>query len=209
VLEDFNDPLAASSFLDSNPVDIIFLDINMPTISGIDFIKLYKLSNVIFITAYSEYALDSYEYGVIDYLLKPISFDRFLMATQRALDLKRKIITQNPKNEYPPFFYIKTDRGKFVKLNFSDIKYIEGLKNYILICTTNDKIITLLNMKSMEEKLPKTSFTRVHKSYIINWNFFDSVEGNMIRLSDVEHTIPLGSTYRQNLIESIEKNLIK
>lgn len=209
VSAEFSEPLAASSFLDSNPIDLIFLDINMPTISGIDFIKLYKLSNVILITAYSEYALDSYEYGVIDYLLKPISFDRFLNATQKALNLKRKTITQNLKSNETSFFYVKTDRGKFVKLNFTDIKYIEGLKNYILICTTNDKIITLLNMKSMEEKLPQRSFIRVHKSYIINWDFFDSIEGNMIRIANVDQTIPLGSTYKPSFLETLDKNLIR
>lgn len=130
-------------------------------------------------------------------------------ATQKALTQKHKTVTQNSKSNETSFFYVKTDRGKFVKLNFKDIKYIEGLKNYILICTTNDKIITLLNMRSMEEKLPKFSFIRVHKSYIINWDFFTSIEGNMIRLENVDETIPLGSTYKPAFIETLDKNLIR
>jgi len=209
VLKEFVNPVEASSYLTSNQVDLIFLDINMPKFSGIDFIKLHKQTNVILITAYSEYALDSYEYGVIDYLLKPISFDRFLNATHKAFTLTTKNISQISQRIDTPYFYVKTDRGKFVKLNFKDIKYIEGLKNYILICTTNDKIITLLNMKSMEEKLPSNSFIRVHKSYIINWEYFDSIDGNTIRMADVDLSVPLGNTYRTTFLETLNMNLIR
>lgn len=209
VLGEFTNPIDASSYLASNQVDLIFLDINMPKISGIDFIKLHKETNVILITAYSEYSLDSYEYGVIDYLLKPISYDRFLNATNKALNRIPKNISQTTQSNQTPYFYVKTDRGKFVKLSFKDIKYIEGLKNYILICTINEKIITLLSMKSIEEKLPSNSFIRVHKSYIINWDYFDSIDGNTIRIEGADLKIPLGNTYRTAFIEILNMNLIR
>lgn len=209
VIEEFINPIEASSYLASHQVDLIFLDINMPKISGIDFIKLHKQTNVILITAYSEYALDSYDYGVIDYLLKPISFDRFLNATNKVLNITPKNISQKSQSNDAQYFYVKTDRGKFIKLNFKDIKYIEGLKNYILICTINDKIITLLNMKSIEEKLPSNSFIRVHKSYIINWEYFDSIDGNTIRIAEANLTIPLGNTYRPAFIEKLNMHLIR
>lgn len=208
VLKTFTDPLMAVPFIQANDIDVIFLDINMQSISGIDFIKSHQLKNVILTTAYSEYAVDSYQYDVIDYLLKPISFDRFLAATQKVVNRKTKNLTQKHEDS-TDFFYVKTDRDKFVKLNFSEIKYIEGLKNYITIHTTKDKIITLLNMKSMAENLPSIFFIRVHRSFIINWSFFESIEGNMIRLSDVDNSIPLGSTYKSSFLDRLNQHWIK
>lgn len=211
LIGEFNDPLLAIPFIASHAIDIIFLDINMQSLSGIEFIKLYKPNNVIFITAYAEYALDSYEFGVIDYLLKPISFERFLAATQKVLNIKLKeIIGRSDGNQtQKEYFYVKTDREKYIKLNYKEIVYIEGLKNYISIHTTQDNIITLLNMKSIEDFLPKNTFIRVHKSYIINLDFFESIEGNKIRLSTVNDEISLGKTYRSTFLQKLEQNMLK
>lgn len=211
LIGEFNDPISAIPFIGSNAIDIIFLDINMQSLSGIEFVKQYKLNNVIFITAYSEYALDSYEFGVMDYLLKPISFDRFLASTQKILSRKLKEIAERSidNKTQKDYFYIKTDREKYIKINFKEIIYIEGLKNYISIHTNQDNIITLLNMKSIEDFLPKNSFIRVHKSYIINLDFFDSIEGNKIRLNTVSNEIPLGNTYRSFFLQKLDKNMLK
>lgn len=212
VIGEFNDPLQAVPFIDKNEVDLVFLDINMQTISGMDFLKLYQISNVILVTAYPEYALDSYEYGVIDYLLKPIAFDRFVSAVQKVLNNKRKSIADINTGEASndkAHFYIKTDRDKTIKLNVAEVKYIEGLKNYICIHTVKDKIITLLNMKSMQDNLPADRFIRVQKSYIINLDYFDSIEGNMIRLVDTDEAIPLGNTYKIDFLEVLNKNTIR
>lgn len=208
---EFLDPLEAVPYLKNNETDLVFLDINMHNITGFDFLKIYQIKNVILTTAYSEYALDSYEYGVIDYLLKPISFERFLSATQKILNTKRKEITEFSfnLNKERSFFYIKTDRDKTIRLNISEIIYIEGLKNYINIHTIRDKVITLMSMKNIEEQLPSDIFKRVQKSYIINLDFFDSLEGNQIRLTEFNGTIPLGNTYKSEFLEVLSKNTIK
>jgi two-component system LytT family response regulator len=183
----------------------------MPELTGIQFLKIINgKCDVILTTAYSQYALDGYELDVVDYLLKPIAFDRFYKAAQKVL--------QNKGNNHPPvpempsvqqnnhdFIFVKTEH-KIQKIYLDDILYIEGLKDYISIFTATERIITLQNMKKMEESLPPKSFIRVHKSYIISLGKIESIERSRIQIGD--KTIPIGDTYRDYFFKQIEdKNI--
>lgn len=205
--------IEAFETLNAEKVDLMFLDIQMPQISGIDFLK--TLSNppkVIFTTAFSNYALDGYELNVVDYLLKPIAFDRFVKAINKAMDLLKK-----PKNvlssdsqeeeeneeEKPDYIFVKADK-KLIKVKFEDIFYIEGLKDYVILHTPSGRIVTLQTMKSLEEKLPSEIFMRVHRSYIVNLNKIDVMEGNMLEVN--KKTVPIGKNYKDELLIVINKN---
>ena len=195
--------------IQQQPVDLVFLDIQMPELTGIQFMKINGgKSRVILTTAYSEYALDGYEHNVIDYLLKPVSFDRFYTA---ALKAKATIaptqvatpafIPQVVPNNTPDFIFVKTD-SRIVNVSLSDILYVEGLKDYIAINTTKEKLITLESLKTLEEGLPKQRFLRVHKSYMVAIEKIDSIERSRIFIRDV--VIPIGDTYREIFFKAIE-----
>jgi DNA-binding LytR/AlgR family response regulator len=206
VLKTFNDPLSALSFLEHNPVELIFLDIEMPDISGIQFIKIIKKKTPVILTsAYKEYALEGFENEVLDYLLKPISFERLFQAVQRL----RPMI--NLKSVTPmDFIVVKTDsKTKLLKIDLDDILYIEGLKNYISVFTSQQRIISLLNLKSFEENLPEERFIRTHKSFIISINKVRLIDGNQIFLKGVEKSIPISDSYRKNLFDLFRQNLIE
>jgi len=206
VLETFNNPVNAIGFLENNDVDVIFLDIEMPEISGLSFIKLLKKKiPVIVISAYKEYALEGFENEVLDYIVKPVSFERLLQATQRVLALS------NSKSSVAPnaFIILKTDsKNKLLKIDLDDIIYIEGLKNYISVFTTQQRVISLLNIKSLEEKLPADRFIRTHKSYIISIAKVKMVNGNQVFLKGLEQGIPISDSYKKNFFEIFRKNLI-
>jgi DNA-binding LytR/AlgR family response regulator len=194
-------------------VDLIFLDINMPKISGFELMKLIKKSgyhpNFIFTTAYSEYAVQGFEYEAVDYLLKPIAFDRFLRAVQKV----RLLLPQNApgkEQEGKNYIFVKVDsKNNAVKINFKDILYIEGLKNYVSIFTTTERTVALLNMKDLEDCLPKQQFLRVHRSYIIPMERIKSINGNRIFLTDCNDVIPIGETYRSLFADFLSKNSIR
>jgi DNA-binding LytR/AlgR family response regulator len=191
------------------PVDLIFLDIQMPELTGIQFMKINgNRSRVIFTTAYSEYALDGYEHNVIDYLLKPVSFERFYTAALKAKQtITPNIITSNAAPQpvsagtTPDFIFIKTD-NKIVNVSLSDILFIEGLKDYIAINTTTEKLITLESLKTLEEGLPRQRFLRVHKSYIVAIEKIASIERSRIFIGNA--VIPIGDTYREVFFKAIE-----
>ncbi|MBN9298780.1 MAG: response regulator transcription factor [Filimonas sp.] len=198
--------------LPQEKVDLVFLDIQMPEITGLQFMKIISGKvRVILTTAYSEYALDGYEHNVIDYLLKPISFDRFYIAASKAKDLlDTPVVQQAPVvpqaivatgNALPDFIFVKTD-SRIVKILLSEIRYIEGLKDYIAIHTLSEKIITLESLKVIEEGLPKPRFLRVHKSYIVSLEHIDSIERSRIFIRDV--VIPIGDTYKDQFFGAIE-----
>ncbi|OJV50844.1 MAG: hypothetical protein BGO31_10210 [Bacteroidetes bacterium 43-16] len=195
--------IEAFSALNKYPVDLMFLDIKMPEISGLDFIKSLKHPpKIILTTAYSEYALEGYELDVSDYLLKPVSFDRFL----KAVDKVRKSVTERkpegPVAQEEEAFYVKSDR-KLIKLIPSELIFIESQKNYVMIHTPTAQIMTYNTLNHMEEKLsPYHYLLRVHKSYIINKNFIRQVDNNVIYLQNGAE-IPLGASYRDQFMDQV------
>jgi DNA-binding LytR/AlgR family response regulator len=185
----FSKTSEARFYLEENAVDLIFLDINMPSHSGIDFFKsISQKTMVIFTTAYSEYAVESYELGAIDYLLKPFSFDRFNKAVEKVVE-QNKLLSQSNENQ----LYFRIDYG-LTKVSIQDIIFIEGLDNYIKIHLTNQKpILVRMTIKNILEKLPLKQFCRVHRSYIISMSKITSYRNKIVYIADNE--IPLGKTY--------------
>lgn len=210
----FTNPLEALSMALQKPVDLIFLDIQMTELNGVQFTHLLnKKSKVIFTTAYPNYALQGYELAVTDYLLKPISFERFLQSAGKARDL---IALENkaPVKEIPApatpssddILFVKSGH-KIIKLVTADILYIEGLKEYVSIYTPQGKVITLQTLKKMEEALPPGRFVRVHKSFLIAFDKIDSIERNSISIR--QKSIPIGDTYREAFLDILKsKNLL-
>ena len=192
----------ATEALQNNKIDLIFLDIHMPDLSGIEFIKsTEKLPLIIFTTAYSRYAVEGFEHNAVDYLLKPISFERFVKAVNRAYEmykLKNKAISTDDSKEY---IFVKADY-KSVKINFDDILYIEGLKDYIKIITKEKTVLTLMRMKDIEEKLPSDKFIRVHRSYIISLKNIESVKKSNVQIGSKD--IPVSDFYRDNFLKIID-----
>lgn len=194
----FNSPHSASIFLANNAVDLIFLDIQMPGINGIEFAKtIPKATFVIFTTAFSEFATDSYEVDAIDYLIKPIKLERFQKGVQKAQTYYKlchaDYSKNNIENSTDAYFFVKADR-KIFKVYFDDLLFIEGLKDYVVMHTENQKVITAMNIKTIHEKLPKNRFVRVSKSYIINAQKIASVDNNTVYIGKNE--IPIGTIYR-------------
>lgn len=197
-------PLEALSVLGQEKIDLIFSDINMPEISGIDFVRaLSGKQQIIFTSAHGEFALEGFENDVIDFLLKPISFPRFLKSVQKASLLiasTKQAQTSSDEN----FMFVKTEqKGKLIKVNFEDIDYVEGMKNYVGIYQKGECILALMNMKFLEETLPEKLFVRVHNSYIVSINNITMVEGNQVRLKNISGKIPIGVTYKTNFLERI------
>ena len=213
-LASFSNPIEALSYVQNNAVDLIFLDINMPHLSGLGFLELLKgRAKVILTTAYSEYALDGYKYDVVDYLTKPISFENFLRAVQKAEDRNTPSSSASKstdKNALDDFIMVKSDhKGKLVKVVFSDILYIESMKNYVAIFTKQkDQIVTLLSMKELEERLPKEHFFRTHKTYIVALNQIKMIDGGEIILQDAKDRVPLGVTYRESFFAMLEGKMM-
>jgi len=215
----FTNPIEALAEIKQREVDLVFLDIQMPELSGMDLIKMLPPSTqAIITTAFSTYAMDSFDNDARDYLLKPYSFGRFLKATQKALDhsimvqalksdTEKKLNAEKTEEQKPDSFYLKTDRGKFVRVNHRDIFYIEGLKNYCSVYTDGQRHVSLVSMKSLSDGLPDEEFVRVHKSYIISIKKVASIEGNMIVFTDKKEKIPIGSTYRNDFFDRLNKNL--
>lgn len=196
----------ALAFVQQDKADLVFLDVQMPELTGIQFLKIINgKCNVILTTAYPEYALEGYELAVLDYLLKPIAFDRFYKAVQKVVH--RDAAPQQPGTEVPPvqatqdFIFVKTEH-KIQKIYLDDVLYIEGLKDYISIFTPTERVITLQNMKKMEDVLPARRFVRVHKSYIVALGKIDSIERSRIQIGD--KVIPIGDTYRDQFFGIIE-----
>lgn len=189
-------------------IDLVFLDIQMPELTGIQFLKIMNgKCDVILTTAYPQYALEGYELNVTDYLLKPIAFDRFYKSVQKIISQKNSIQSRNAINESSissskvgDFIFVKTEH-KIQRIDYDDIYYIEGLKDYISIFTSHERIITLQNMKRMEETLPEERFIRVHKSYIVALEKIESIERGRISLK--EKLIPIGDTYKDSFFKRI------
>ncbi len=200
----------AMQVLQEEQIDLMFLDIEMPELTGIQFLNILKKQPlIIFTTAYPDYALEGFNQDAVDYLLKPIPFDRFLKAVTKAQErLQRHEKTPEPQTSAPEqdFMFVKADY-KSIRVDFKDILWIEGLKDYIIIQTKDQKIITLLSMNKMMEKLPDSKFLRVHRSYIVSLQKIDSIEKSRIRIGSKE--IPIGEVYREQFLKWVEENNIQ
>jgi DNA-binding LytR/AlgR family response regulator len=200
----FTNALEVLDSLNKKEVDLLFLDIQMPEISGIQFLKSLKNAPlVIFTTAYENYALESYDLDVVDYLLKPIPFERFVKAVGKAQEIyasqKSKLIQPELVRE---FIFVRSEY-QMVKINFNDVLYIEGLKDYVKIFCGTKPTFSHQNMKSIESKLPPTQFIRIHKSYIISIRRIESVQKNSVRVGGQE--IPVGDMYRDHFFKIINE----
>jgi DNA-binding LytR/AlgR family response regulator len=204
------DPLEALDYLRKNTVDLLFLDIQMPEVTGISLLKaLQKKPLVILTTAYSQYALEGYALDVVDYLLKPITFERFLQAVEKARQRKEnvpEVIAPKPDEAGQPFVFVK-DGTKLVKVLLSEILYIEGLKDYVTIHTRQQKIVSLQRLKAMEEQLPSDQFIRVHHSYIVALRAIDVIHKGEIQIGAA--FIPISDSYRKAFKDFIDRHQIQ
>lgn len=200
-----SNPLQAIEIIEKQSIDLIFLDINMPKLSGIEFLRTFKNPPlVVLTTAYTDYAMEGYELNVLDYLVKPFSFARFLKAVQKAEQQYQLLQNTNPEEKSESVF-IKSNKKSY-QVRYSDIVYIEGLGDYIKIYTERSHLVTNLSMKKIEELLPSTEFYRIHKSHIVNVKKIISIEGNMVELPHIKLTI--GSNYRNEFFSRIGKNSV-
>jgi len=202
----FNNPMEGLISFNSNPADLIFLDIQMPQLNGVQFMQLLQnRAQVIITSAYQEYAIEGFEHNVIDYLLKPIAFERFYKAVEKAYNLKYPAQKLNRSQDMHPatggYIFIKVET-KMVRVELDDILFIEGLKNYVSIYTKTQRIITLQVMKQLEEVLPANRFVRVHKSYIVALDKINSIERQEIYVKD--RIIPIGNTYQEHFYKLLE-----
>ena len=190
----------AMEVLQNEPVDLMFLDVQMPDLTGIDFLKSLKNKPVVvFTTAYPEYALDGYALDVIDYLLKPISFERFVQSVNKATE-QIKLMKVQDIDKAKKYITLRAEH-RIHKVNHDNILYIEGLKEYVIFHLKEGKrIITLETLKNLEEKLPD-SFLRIHRSYIVNKNDVKSLYGNMVEIGD--HRIDIGKTYKEKVVSQL------
>ena len=206
LLGTFNNALSASKFMEDNLVDLVFLDIQMPGITGIEFARtIPRRTLVIFTTAYTEYALDSYEVDAIDYLVKPVEPERFQKAVDKAMIYHALLLQEEKENIETidsEYFFVKSDR-RYFKVNYKDVLFIEGLKDYVIIQLSDQRIITRMNLKTIYELLPKKEFLRVNKSYIVNTNHIDSFDNNDIFIGNYE--IAIGNTYRDMFFDAFMK----
>jgi len=197
--------IEANEVLKNHHVDLMFLDIQMPQITGMEFLKsLENPPKVIFTTAYPDYAVEGFELNASDYLLKPISLDRFMKSVNRVSE---ELGGGAEEADGDDFFFVKADK-KLIKVIFDDILYIEGLKDYVIIKRRDSRIVTLQTMKSLETKLPANIFKRVHRSYIVNLSKINAIVGNMVEITEKgeKKHIPIGKNYRETLLEIINDN---
>lgn len=199
------DAVKAATYLNEQKVDLIYLDIHMPKVSGIDFLKtLSKPPLTILTTAFTNYALEGYALDVVDYLVKPITFERFLKASQKALDyVHLKVRAETRSDIQEDYFFVRCD-SKFEKVLFRDVSYIEGLQNYAMIHIPGRKLITYITLTSLESQLPKEQFLKVHKSYLVSIPHIKAIEGNEIIVENAR--IPISRNLRDEVIHQIMGN---
>lgn len=193
-VKEFRNGLEAKNWLKVNKIDLIFLDINMPYLSGIEMLKLVENQpQVIFTTAHAEHAIESFEFNVVDYLLKPISFEKFLKAVNKAMEYQ----AYKTKSATPALTF-KSDGG-YVKVKIEDINYIEAMQNYIRIVTSNERHMVLMSLKQVLEMLPTHEFVQSHRSYVVNFSKIDRIEKNEIIIS--EERIPISKRSKKEILE--------
>lgn len=203
-IESFESAMTAGTYLTNHPVDLMLLDIRMPKLSGIDFLRNLKTPPlVIFTTAFPDYALESYELNVIDYLVKPISFERFSKATQKAFDY----FLLKQKQTEADYFFIKCNQ-QLEKVPFNEVLFVEAMQNYCIIRTASRKLICYITLKAMQEKLPADRFMKVHKSFIVSLDKVTAIENNFLRIET--SLIPVSRNLKTEVISKItESKLLK
>ncbi|PWS31801.1 LytR/AlgR family response regulator transcription factor [Pedobacter paludis] len=207
----FTNPVEAMNFLNGQKVDLIFLDIHMPEISGIEFIQSFIDKKQLFIltTAYREFATTAFDLEVADYLVKPIPLHRFLQAINKVQNRLEKPAEATTTPLEMDYFMVKTEaKGKMLKINIMDIDFIEGMKNYVAFHHNGIRTLALLTMKDVEERLPEKHFVRVQKSFIIAINKITAINGNQVTLKGISSEIFIGDTYRKQFLEQIKRKLI-
>lgn len=206
-----DNPVEGLSMVQKESIALVFLDVQMPQLSGIDFIKAVNgKCKVILTTAYKEYALEGYELDVIDYLVKPVPFARFMKAVQKATEILSAKNNSAGATGLHDFILVKTEtKGKFLKIDTADIDYIEGMGNYVAIFCNGKKIVSFINMKDLEEKLSADKFIRVHKSFIVAIDKIIAIEGNSLLLkNNSKAEILIGNAYRPAFLEKMKTRLI-
>jgi len=205
----YDNPLSAMEFLENNPVNLIFLDIQMPDLTGTEFARIIQSEcKVIFTTAYEKYAIEGYKLDAVDYLLKPFGYDEFLLAANKArklIDLEQKSLAQVEANN--EFLFLKSDY-KIRRINFNDILYVEGLKDYVKVYLQNEAkpILSISTLKAIEAKLPETKFMRVHRSFIVNLEKINTIDRSRIVFG--ETYIPVSDQYNEKFREFLDKNFL-
>lgn len=199
---EYDTPLKVMDKLQGDAVQLMFLDVQMPKLTGLDFLKSFQHPPLVIITtAYPQYALEGFELDVLDYLVKPISFNRFVKAVMKAKEYytmhAAPATTEAKEDDY---IFVKTD-NKLVKILYSDILFVEAMQNYVTICTKQKKYITYLTFKGIEESLPASSFLKVHKSYIVSMDKVDSIEGGSIVIG--QYSIPVSRANKDEIMEKI------
>ena len=196
-------PLRALPLLTDNNIDLIFLDINMPKMNGIDFLKSSKSkADVIMTTAYADYAVDAYGLEVLDYLIKPIAFERFVKACNRVKEIRTRGKVQPAANPGGDHFFVKCN-NQIEKIFYEDLVYAEAMLNYVMLFTQKEKKMVYITIKSLEEQLPEEIFIKVHKSFIVNKHKIKSIDGNMLDTGISKITIS------QNLKEKVMNEIVK
>jgi DNA-binding LytR/AlgR family response regulator len=205
---EFEDAIKANEFLQKNDVDLMFLDIEMPGVSGLDFIRnLKNPPMVILATAYPQYAVEAYELDVLDYLVKPVKLERFIKAVAKAEEyMKLSAETSVVESIEDNFIFIKSER-KYVKINFDEIYFIEGLKDYVIVHASHGKYMTAMNVKTIHNKIPEDIFYRTSKSFIININHISDIDGGYVNIKDSK--IPIGRSYRDTFLDFVNKRLLR
>ena len=202
----FESAMKAEAFLKNNTADIIFLDIEMPKVSGLQLLQKMDIESIVILTtAFPQYALEGYELDIIDYLLKPFAFNRFLKAVQKAKDYyqMKNIATGTLQ---PSYIFIKSEK-RIEKIELNDILYAESVGNYVSIHTENKRIMAYLTMKSLESQLPLNDFIKIHQSYLVNCSKIDAIEGNEIKIGS--RSLPMSRNYREMVMKIIHQRLLK
>lgn len=204
----FTNPIEAAESLRTDPVDLLFLDVEMPVLSGMDLLRtLQHPPLVVLITGSKDYAVEAFEQAVVDYLVKPVSYPRFLQASQKVLEtLERQAATSADAIEAAApdadYTFVKVD-NKLVRVNFDDVRYVEALGDYVHVVTGQSKLIVYSTMKAVEEKFPTSRFVRVHRSFIVNFNRIQALEDNAV-IIEGKH-IPVGQTYLREVMQRLNK----
>jgi DNA-binding LytR/AlgR family response regulator len=202
LVKEFENAIDAMGYVKTNPVDLIFLDIQMPNFNGMQFLEtLTARPQVVIVSAYDRYALQGYEFSITDYLLKPYSFNRFVQAIDKVME-KQKLKTQTPPHVHNDIIFVKTEY-RIEKIDVDDILYIQGMKDYQMIVTSHEKIMTLQSFREIENVLPTPGFIRIHKSYIIALDKIESIERNRIKIAD--QLLPISDTYKDVFYDTLRK----
>lgn len=202
----FENAIKADAFLQSNQADILFLDIEMPKLSGLEYLKRSDVKPlVILTTAFPEYALEGYELDIIDYLLKPIAFSRFLKAVQKAKEYI-DIRNANISGPFSNYIFVRSEK-RIEKVELRDILYIESLGNYVNIYTENKKIVAYLTLKGLESQLPANEFIKIHQSFLVSCSRITAIEGNQLIIKD--KSLPVSRNYRDAVMQLVEQRLLK